>query len=1300
MSNRWTARVATGTVLAAAALALWAANTTPASGTLSDSSGPQSFNTAAFSSSNQNTTATAAALTCAAGAQNPTRCDAYTLNLSVSDDLREASPKALRFEISWDTEGANSGTDYDIFLVAKTSGDTPANGAADCQNNTQLGSSAKSTDSNLAINTEEFDVRLSDLPNGGYRACIVPFSGGQGQVVNGSLSLVDSTEEPPPPTGACITPFLPSPASTAPTSIDLRMGSLLKQKAASTPLGAYVYFSSGTRAEQDALLARAGLHIARDFRRYSTGVFVTGPVAGLRQLIGQPQISAIKENRRIRYFNKTNGWTTRARVASEFVSGGPYYAPGSTTPLTGAGQTVVIADSGLNALQGDFADRLIHNYKAAGDPIFTNEVQWNDAGETNTDTTSGHGTHVTGTAVGSGVRSTAAYPVAEAAPTIRGTFTGAAPGANVTVYSVGEVAEPVGVAPVGALIFIDAALADLLDNLDDPAYEDAPPRVVSLSLGDGGGTPYNASDVTSCLNKALVAAGLNVVWAAGNDGGDGSADATSSTCKDPTPGVICVASYDDLDTGTRKSILSDFSGRGAIATPKNYPDITAPGSNITSTCLQGLQGQITCTSGETRWQPGYGTISGTSMATPHVSGTIALLRQAKPDLTPAEVEKLLQDTARKVDSNGPYVPDPQNPGGTTNFGFGAGLLDIQAALDQLGIAHAGLPPLGAEFTVLDGDADTLADGAADVTKLSLQEQTRSGTTGILYRITVRDAADFATSTAYTLTVEQNVDGESFPVSLLATEAGVSSEDGTAARTANVLSLFVPYTSLGSPPLKAPIHNIRVVVTDDTGSETDQAPSPANTPAATAQLQPAYGRAFTVQTPAMSLPVDLGDPCVLPGRTQATDAAGDYDSAIGPGVPELDLTQAWIAQPYVASGSVKMVFKIKVGQMQTLAPGYGWFMSFKSPDGVIRGVRMEIGNDNMPTYFTYVAGESGGTPPVTDGRFVDTQATAEGSYTPEGEITITATAEAVGLMNPGEQLTDLNAGTVRNAAGFITEVVDAMPNGLARTGSYTYLNNAVCAPNQAPTALLSSPTAIGTPPKLRGKAPLSVMLNYDGTDGDGLVTGYLLAFGDGSTSLNETSAGSTMHTYSTPATYTATLIVTDNQGKASAPANLLIEVLGNAAPVARLSISPESGTAPLEVLLDGSASADDAADGENDAIVEYTFNFGDGTPTVTQNTATIRHPYTEAGSKTLSLTVKDAAGQVSAVVSKTLTVSSGGTTGSTTGGTTGGGSTGSGSGGGTGSGGGITGHGTRDGGSLGFLLLLPLLLSTLRRQRRV
>jgi serine protease AprX len=238
-------------------------------------------------------------------------------------------------------------------------------------------------------------------------------------------------------------------------------------------------------------------------------------------------------------------------------------------------------------------------------------VQFVDVGSTNSDTTSGHGTHVSGIVAGDGRQSTGPYPVAEAAPNVKGTFTGVAPGATLFRYSTGEVI---------AILYALEAWQHLYDN-----YDNLRPRirVANHSFGEVGGATYNPDSIEAAMVKKLVAKGITMVFSAGNEGGAGEADVTSSYCDDPTPAT--------------------------------YPDVSAPGSFITSACIRGVE--PVCATGivnELRWLGFYGSISGTSMASPHVVGIVSLLQQARPDLTPAQIQDVLEDTAHKFTAGAPY----------------------------------------------------------------------------------------------------------------------------------------------------------------------------------------------------------------------------------------------------------------------------------------------------------------------------------------------------------------------------------------------------------------------------------------------------------------------------------------------------------------------------------------------------------------------------------------------------------------------------------------------------------------------
>ena len=217
-----------------------------------------------------------------------------------------------------------------------------------------------------------------------------------------------------------------------------------------------------------------------------------------------------------------------------------------------------------------------------------------------------------------------------------------------------------------------------------PASTCPPIRVVSASWG-------TSDPVIVGLEQQLVAAGVVVVWANGNDGGDGTASKSNpGPSTDPTPGVLTVASYDDLGTGSRDGNIAPSSSRGDAAVPQTWPDVSAPGVNIVSSCRAGF---LVCAAigSDPRNGPGaqdvdtYFTASGTSWAAPAVAGIVAMLSQANPTATPAQIDDAVKSTADKYASGAPYVPDGQY---TSSFDKGTGLIDAYAAALRLGARTA------------------------------------------------------------------------------------------------------------------------------------------------------------------------------------------------------------------------------------------------------------------------------------------------------------------------------------------------------------------------------------------------------------------------------------------------------------------------------------------------------------------------------------------------------------------------------------------------------------------------------------
>lgn len=167
-----------------------------------------------------------------------------------------------------------------------------------------------------------------------------------------------------------------------------------------------------------------------------------------------------------------------------------------------------------------------------------------------------------------------------------------------------------------------------------------------------------------------IAAGVTLVIAAGNEG----PGAQTLRCPGDVPEVITVGATNSSD------VIANFSSRGPstdYGSTVVKPDVSAPGVSIKS-CY---------TSSDTAYADGW---SGTSMATPHVAGAVALLLEADPTLTPAQLKQILEDTAVELGDPG------------KDNAYGSGRIDALAAVQSLGGGPAPTFVLDA-VTVTDDD---------------------------------------------------------------------------------------------------------------------------------------------------------------------------------------------------------------------------------------------------------------------------------------------------------------------------------------------------------------------------------------------------------------------------------------------------------------------------------------------------------------------------------------------------------------------------------------------------------------------
>ena len=401
-------------------------------------------------------------------------------------------------------------------------------------------------------------------------------------------------------------------------------------------------------------------------------VAVRGTEAQITAVRTQPGITYVEGNTPIEFTQETSNTATRGDEAFTNLQG----ADGSA--LSGAGVSVGVIDTGVDPThpyltEADGSSAVVSNQKVVCD--FTESVcqvlEVPNNVDTDTLSVGGHGTHVAGIVAGRPTTLTSGEKLH-----------GAAPGANVVSLSTGAVLFIIGA---------DSALNWVLENHEAPCGEgvpvaECPPiKVTNNSYGPSGGGEFDPESATVKLQRALADEGVLTVWANGNDGGDGSESFSNPPGMDPTGGVLSVASYNDLETGTREGEVSEFSSRGKSGDLSTYPDISAPGDTITSSCRPYL---TICSTGlDPKNGPGpldvgtFNTISGTSMAAPHIAGIVAQLVQANPAATPTEIENAIKLTAHKYSFGAAYEAAPD--GGTTSFDKGHGLVDVVAAAQRV-----------------------------------------------------------------------------------------------------------------------------------------------------------------------------------------------------------------------------------------------------------------------------------------------------------------------------------------------------------------------------------------------------------------------------------------------------------------------------------------------------------------------------------------------------------------------------------------------------------------------------------------
>ena len=257
-----------------------------------------------------------------------------------------------------------------------------------------------------------------------------------------------------------------------------------------------------------------------------------------------------------------------------------------------------------------------------------------------------------------------------------------------------------GVAPGAALVGVkvldasgDGTMSDVIAGIDWVVANRAIYGIEAINLSLGGLDGSSCSDGTDQASSAVNAAsalGLLVVVAAGNEG-PGTCTISSPAAAAAALTVGAMGDFGPPGSCTQTAnegcgfFPAFFSSRGPTLDGRIKPDISAPGLVVTS---------AKANAGGTAYEP----LSGTSQATPFVTGVGLLMLDQRPALTPAEIKSTIMATAvdwgrggdnRTADTTGPDID------------YGAGRLDAYAALAAVGAPLASPPQMPAH-THTDG----------------------------------------------------------------------------------------------------------------------------------------------------------------------------------------------------------------------------------------------------------------------------------------------------------------------------------------------------------------------------------------------------------------------------------------------------------------------------------------------------------------------------------------------------------------------------------------------------------------------
>jgi serine protease AprX len=341
------------------------------------------------------------------------------------------------------------------------------------------------------------------------------------------------------------------------------------------------------------------------------------PNSVINQLASNPSVFRIHYDRPIQHHNYRTAVTVGARIVQEWLG------------YTGAGVGVAVIDSGVASWHDDLTNYNSSNTYPYGNQRVSQFVDFVN-GRTMPYDDHGHGSHVAGIIAGNGYDS-------------QGEKAGIAPGASLVSL---KVLDQNGQGTISNII---AALNWVA--LNGKTYNI---RVVNLSVGAGVFESYWTDPLTLAA-KAVTDQGITVVAAAGNLGKSqlGQLQWGGITAPGNAPWVLTVGASTTNGTLTRTDdAMANYSSSGPTAIDyAAKPDLVAPGTGTVSLAAPGSTFYLTKLAYLLDGTLGLGvkpylSLSGTSMAAPVVTGTVALMLQANPNLTPNLIKAILQYTSQ------------------------------------------------------------------------------------------------------------------------------------------------------------------------------------------------------------------------------------------------------------------------------------------------------------------------------------------------------------------------------------------------------------------------------------------------------------------------------------------------------------------------------------------------------------------------------------------------------------------------------------------------------------------------------